>query len=80
MIGVQLRVALGLTCTVCLQVRFCDDTNDTPTEVALFGVVDRYRVCPCCHREIGNHTDEDYRRRVRVWLYEQEGVVLRDES
>lgn len=77
MIGVQLRVALGLTCTVCLQVRCCDDENTTPTEVALFGTINRYVMCPCCRREIRDHTDEDYRRRVRGWLYEHEGVVLR---
>lgn len=77
MIGQTLRVGLHLECTVCLRNRDEEEIADAMTEAALFGRK-TYATCPSCFRRVFEmEFDPEYRRRVRVWLFENRGVVLR---
>lgn len=63
---------LALECTVCLKHYDTRQSDDDATTVALFGAATPYAQCPACRRIAGPATesDPDYRRRVRIWLYE----------
>lgn len=74
----KLRQIMGLTCGVCGRLR--NDDNDNIACVALFGTSgDPYAVCPSCKAELseGEKSDQEYRRRVRVYWFETAGRVLR---
>lgn len=72
------RLCLSLQCSVCLRLRSADDDDDI-AEIVLFGAK-AYAACPCCRRIVHSPAlmlDPEYRRRVRLWLFEHHGVVLR---
>lgn len=78
MLGLMTRVMLALECAVCLQIRKTDIGDDIAS-VAMFGTRDRYAACPACYREMTPAAREnpEYRRRVRVFLFNRDGIVLR---
>jgi hypothetical protein len=72
----KLQLMLGLTCGVCEHLR--NDDNDVM--VALFGTTsDPYAVCPSCRHEMTSDdmSVPEYRRRVRMFLFETRGIVLK---
>ena len=74
-LGQVLRQVLGLTCTVCDQLKRSD--RDDLAEGLLFGLKDPYSLCPSCKQKPPNPEDEEYRRRARVHYFTVYGRILR---
>jgi len=75
MIG--LHLSTSLTCQVCEH--NLDDEDNALAEGLLFGLADPYAMCPVCFREIiePQRSNEEYRRRVRVVLFNRYGRILK---
>lgn len=78
----ELRLSLGLECTVCLRNRNQQEVDDNITAITLLGVVDDpYAVCPSCKKEMYGEEREDveFQRRVRLYYF-QRGIVCRQDD
>jgi hypothetical protein len=74
------RLQLSLQCTCCGQMFNEEKRNETVVDVAIFGVVDPYAVCPVCLQMTDAVTirqDPEYRRKARVEMFQRYGVVVR---
>lgn len=70
-----------MVCPVCEE--SLAHADEQATCAVLFGISDDpYRVCPRCFGEIwpegGLYRDTDFRRRVRVYLFERHGIVVKE--
>ena len=50
--------------------------KDDAIEALVFGLASVYAICPSCFQKPSDETDEEYRRRVRVVLFEKYRIVV----
>ncbi len=75
----QLRLTVGLECAICGELRDSEQQTDDIATAALCGVASPYVQCPCCLQfaPLDVVDDPDYQRKVRVFLFEQRGHIVR---
>lgn len=81
MMILSLRVEAHVNCPVCAKSLLGEAADDARIEAALFGISeDPYATCPQCKRETPEtRADPEFRRRVRVYLFEHEARVVRED-